>query len=222
MFHQETCVRHDAWAGSLSWWRCQSPIAHSCSLLNHLNSFHGGMFKLNTKFDTDSLLYLLSDFECDFHTVSMLTEWHLLPPLTSTVKSSLFTHAHSSPLSLAAKLHQCHANHSRYIYRRLFCVARSSIDIELQFTNEGTDTEKFKSIDIELLSISSFICKLGKWHWPFTVPLRSKWDKEMDKHKSVIHSKCSVDASLSSSLPLLLTVDLDVRGWVGAIAQRGG
>ena len=45
----------------------------------------------------------------------MLTQWHLPPPLTSTVKSSLFTHAHSSPLSLAARLHQCHANHSRYI-----------------------------------------------------------------------------------------------------------
>ena len=37
------------------------------------------------------------------------------PPLTSTVKSSLFTHAHSSPLSLAARLHQCHLNCSRYI-----------------------------------------------------------------------------------------------------------
>ena len=35
-------------------------------------------------------------------------------PLTSAVKSSLFTHAHSSPLSLAARLHQCHANHSHY------------------------------------------------------------------------------------------------------------
>ena len=34
------------------------------------------------------------------------------PPLTSTVKSSLFMHAHSSPLSLTASLHQCCANHS--------------------------------------------------------------------------------------------------------------
>ena len=35
----------------------------------------------------------------------MLTEW--CPPLlvTSTVKSSLFVHTHSSPLSLAARLH---------------------------------------------------------------------------------------------------------------------
>ena len=36
----------------------------------------------------------------------------LPPPLTSTVKLSLFKHAHSSPLSLAARLHRCHANHS--------------------------------------------------------------------------------------------------------------
>ena len=41
----------DAWAGMLSWWSCQSPVAHSGSLLNHLNSFHGGIFKLNSKFD---------------------------------------------------------------------------------------------------------------------------------------------------------------------------
>ena len=45
----------------------------------------------------------------------MLTQWHLLPSLTSTVKSSLFTQAHSSPVFFAARLHQCHANHSHYI-----------------------------------------------------------------------------------------------------------
>ena len=41
------------------------------------------------------LLYSLSHFECDDHTVHMLTQWRLLPPLKSTVKSSLFTHVHS-------------------------------------------------------------------------------------------------------------------------------
>ena len=54
---------------------------HSCnileSLLNHLNSFHGGMFKLNAKFDADSLLYWLSHFECDGHTVHMLNGMYL-------------------------------------------------------------------------------------------------------------------------------------------------
>ena len=45
---------------------------------------------------------ILSHFEFDGHTVHMFTQWHLLPLLTSTVKSSLFMHVHSSPLSLAA------------------------------------------------------------------------------------------------------------------------
>ena len=84
------------------------------SLLNHPNSFCRGMFKLNAKFDADSFLYSLSHFECDGHTVHMLIQRCLLPPLSGTVKSSLFTHAHSSPLSLAARLHRCCANDSHY------------------------------------------------------------------------------------------------------------
>ena len=67
---------------------------HSCGLLNHLNSFHRGMFKLNSKCDADSLLYSLNHFECDGHTVHMLIQWCLQPLLTSTVKSSLFTYVH--------------------------------------------------------------------------------------------------------------------------------
>ena len=108
-------MRCDAWVGMLSGWSCRSPVAHSCSLLNHPNSFYGGMFKLNTKFDVDSLLCLLSHFECAGHTVHMLTQQGPPPPLTSTVKLSLFTHVHSSPLSLAARLHRCQTNHSCYI-----------------------------------------------------------------------------------------------------------
>ena len=107
MFCQKLCMRHDAWAGALLWWSCQSPAAHSHGFLNHWHSFYSGMFKLNAKFDADSLLYSLSHFECDGHTVHMLTQRRLPPPLTSTVKSSLFTHAHSSPLSLATRLHWC-------------------------------------------------------------------------------------------------------------------
>ena len=94
------------------------PITHCIIpeiLLNHLNSFCRGMFKHNAKFDADSLLYLLSHFECDGHTVPMFTQWRLLPPLTSTMKSSLFTQAHSGPRSVAARLHQCCANCSCYI-----------------------------------------------------------------------------------------------------------
>ena len=70
-FAKQFCMRHDAWAGMLLWWSCQSPVAHSCGLLNHLNTFCGGMFKLNTKCDADSLLYSLGHFECDGHTVHM-------------------------------------------------------------------------------------------------------------------------------------------------------
>ena len=49
------------------------------------------------------MLYSLSHFECDGHTVHMLPQWCALPPLTSTVKLSLFTPAHSCPLALAAR-----------------------------------------------------------------------------------------------------------------------
>ena len=107
---QNNCTRRHAWVGVLLWWSCQSPVAHHCGLLNHLNSFHGGILKLNAKCDADSLLYWLSHFECESQTVHMLTQQHLPPPLTRTVKLSLFMHVRSSPLSLAARSHQCHAN----------------------------------------------------------------------------------------------------------------
>ena len=45
-----------------------------------LNSFCRGMFKLNAKFDADSLLYLLSHFECDGHTVHMLPQTPSIAP----------------------------------------------------------------------------------------------------------------------------------------------
>ena len=83
--------------------------------MNHLNSFCRGMFKLNAKFGADSLLYSFSHFECDGHTVHMLTQRHLRPPLTTIIKLSLFMEVHSSPLSLAAGLHQCCTSHSHYI-----------------------------------------------------------------------------------------------------------
>ena len=115
IFHQKFCTRCDSWVGTLSWWSCQSPVAHSFSLLKHPSSFHGGVFKLNVKFDPDWLLYSLRHFECNSHTVHMFIQSLLPPPLISTVKSSLFTHVHSSPLSLATSFHWCRANRSHYI-----------------------------------------------------------------------------------------------------------
>ena len=96
-FTQNLCTRRDAWAGMLSWWSCQSAVAHGCGLLSHLNSFRRGLLTLNAKYDADFLLYWPSHVECDGHTEHMLTQGRLPPPLTSTVTSSLFTRAHPSP-----------------------------------------------------------------------------------------------------------------------------
>ena len=99
-------------------WACccdevaQSPVAHG--LLNHLKSFRREMFKLNAKVWCRSSLYLfILNVLATQYTCSLNGIYH--PPLTSTVKSSLFTHVHSSPLSLGARLHPCCANHSRCI-----------------------------------------------------------------------------------------------------------
>ena len=127
-------MRRDAWAGMLSSWSCQSSVAHTCGLLNHPNSFCGGMFKLNAKSDADLLPFLLSHFESNGHTVHMLTQWCLPPPLTSTVKSSLFVNALSSSPSLAARLHWCCANHSRYINNGLDFFQTSYIGWTLHWT----------------------------------------------------------------------------------------
>ena len=53
---------------------CEEAASHQLPIgeLNHPNSFHRGMFKLNAKFDADPLLYLFSHFECNGHTVHML------------------------------------------------------------------------------------------------------------------------------------------------------
>ena len=115
MFHQKLCPRCDIWKGMLSWWSCQSSVAHSCGLLKHQIVSVEECSSLTKTLVHIYCIYLLSHFECDGHTVHKLNQWLLSPPLISTVKSSLFTHAHPSPLPLAARLHQCGANHSCYI-----------------------------------------------------------------------------------------------------------
>ena len=69
----------------------------------------------NHQLSVDLFLYSLSHFEWDGHTAHLFTQWLLLLSLTSTVKSSWFTHVHFNPLSLAARLHLCRANCSHYI-----------------------------------------------------------------------------------------------------------
>ena len=79
---QANCTRCDAWEGALFWWSCQSTTAHFWILqivsMEECSSL--------TKFDADLLLYPLSHFECDGHTVHILTQECLLSPLSSTVK----------------------------------------------------------------------------------------------------------------------------------------
>ena len=100
----------DAWhvAGGVTlWWcSCQSPVAHSCSLRSHPNSLHRRMISL-----TWNLMQIL----CSIGSVTlnvMATSTHdhsgaSTAPLTSAGKWSLFSHAHSSPSSLADRLHWC-------------------------------------------------------------------------------------------------------------------
>ena len=83
-FAKKLCVRRDAWTGTLLRWSCQPLAAHSCDLLNHLNSFPTGMFKLNAKFDADLLFYLLilnmmaTQYTCSlngFYSLHWLVQW---------------------------------------------------------------------------------------------------------------------------------------------------
>ena len=127
-FTKKHCMGCDAWAGVLLWWSCQSLAAHSCTLVNHLNSFCRGVFKLHANFMQIFCSTCSVIFQWDGHTVHMLMPWCLPPPLTSTMRSSLFTYVHFSPLSLAAMLHQCHTNRCHYInnswtfYRQSFYI----------------------------------------------------------------------------------------------------
>ena len=94
MFHQKTL--HEMWCMSgvhcrdeaanhqlpkaVSFWIiCIVSMEECSSLTQHLMQIH--------------------TFKCDGHAVHMLTQQCLPPPLTNTVKSSLLTHVHSSPLS---------------------------------------------------------------------------------------------------------------------------
>ena len=120
MLHQ-CCVNHfhyinNGWTFSGHTLYFYSPIVYLYVCVKGICEVtHGEMFKLTAKYDAHSLFYSFSHFECDGDTVHMLTQLCLPPPLTSTVKWSLFTYVHSSPLSLASRLHRCHTNHSHYI-----------------------------------------------------------------------------------------------------------
>ena len=109
---KKLCTRRYAWAGALPWRSCPSLDAHSFGLLNHSNSFQGGMFKLNAKPNADLSLYSLSHFECGTH-----APWRANTTSTDYNSETVIVHtcAYSSPLSSAARLHQCRVNCSCYI-----------------------------------------------------------------------------------------------------------
>ena len=113
-FIKKLCERHDAWAGALVWWTAnhQLPIAvafwiiwivsvEECSsLMQDLMQIHCSTSSVILNVTDTQYTCSLSGIYCPHR----LVQW-----------SPLFTHAHSSPLSLAARLHQCCTNHSCYI-----------------------------------------------------------------------------------------------------------
>ena len=102
MMHERACCHDEAVSHQLpiavDFWIIQIVSTEECS------SFMQNLMQICCS--TRSVI-----FEYDSHTVHMFTQLCLLPPLTSTVKLSLFTHAHSRPL-LATRIHWYHANYS--------------------------------------------------------------------------------------------------------------
>ena len=103
--------RCDAWAGALSWWSCQSPVAHSWWIIWIVSAEVCSSLMQNLMQICCSTCSVILNMMATQSTCLMVST----TPLTSTVDLSLFTHVHSSPLSLAARLHRCHPNCSCYI-----------------------------------------------------------------------------------------------------------
>ena len=105
-------MRCDAQVGMLSWWSCQSPVAIAAAFW---------IIQIVSMEECSRLTQNSMQICCSTHSVilnAMATQYTCslngiyCPPLTSTVKSSLFVHVHSSPLSLAAGSQGCCANRS--------------------------------------------------------------------------------------------------------------
>ena len=106
----------DAWVSMVSWGCCQSPVAHSCGLLNHLNSFCEVLFKLHAKFDVDPLLYSLSYFNV------MATQYTCtLNGVYSPHRLVQWSHQYS-PCTFQSTLLACQVRSTLYI---LFCYINS-------------------------------------------------------------------------------------------------
>ena len=97
MFHKKTL--HEMWC--VSKWAAshQLPIAEAFWTIWTVSA--------KEWWDLTQNLMQICCSTCWVMLIAMATPWHLPPPLTSTLKLSLFTHVHSSLLSLAARLHLC-------------------------------------------------------------------------------------------------------------------
>ena len=94
-------MRHNAWVGVLSWWSCQSPVANSCGLLK---------YQIVSVEECSSLMQNLMQIFCSTRSFWM---WQYMCSLSGVycphwLGTCAFMHVHSSPFSLAARLHQCH------------------------------------------------------------------------------------------------------------------
>ena len=114
-FTKNLCTRHDAWVGALSWWSCQSPVAHSCCLLNHPNSF--------CREEYSSLTWNSMKIHCSIHSVFLNVT---ATQYTCSLNGIYLPHwlvqwsVHCSHIHIPVHppwppAYQCHTNHSPYV-----------------------------------------------------------------------------------------------------------
>ena len=92
------------------------------------------------------------------HAHSIVSSTHL----TCTVKSSLFTRAHSSPLSLVARLHQCHTSSSHHINNG-WTYSCCSVYIPLGMSPLKTSQVVPSAYQLHCFSYSPYF---SQWHHP--------------------------------------------------------
>ena len=114
-FAKNLCRRCDVWVGALV--EMKLPVASCLQLRPSESSEESSQRNVQAqcKMWCRFMALLAQSFWMRWSHSTQAHSKAIPPPLTSTVKSSLFTHVHSSPLSLAARLHWCHANHSHIL-----------------------------------------------------------------------------------------------------------
>ena len=110
-----------------------------------LNSFCGGMSKLDAKSDADLLLYSRSHFECNGHTGHTLTQGLLPPPLTNKYSEVVIVHTCASQSTLlGCQVTSMSHKHSHYIHNgwtfseETLCVIYVNDKLKRKNTHEPT------------------------------------------------------------------------------------